>query len=208
MKTDKGLKKLAETLGDAIKQLSELSRPVEGWYNGERNELHLAYYDGVGFRYGFNRDGDWFCGAIGRRVLDHTLNRIDDDEVESRLIDEALRRGFVGTVGIEKFGNNGKPRILQPHGAPLMYFPESNKLTYFGWDIYKNGKWANIIENIERSKIEIKIGSIDVEISVSEGVSYKALAISVARVIKDEFGGHNIEPFMQELNKQFKSFIE
>lgn len=40
--------------------------------------------------------------------------------------------------------------------------------------------------------------------AVPDSYSYKALAVDIAKMIKDEYGSHNIKPFMKELSKLLK----
>ena len=43
--------------------------------------------------------------------------------------------------------------------------------------------------------------------AVPDSYSYKALAVDIAKMIKDEYGSHNIKPFMKELSKLLKEGV-
>jgi hypothetical protein len=45
----------------------------------------------------------------------------------------------------------------------------------------------------------------NITIEIKENTSYKELAEKIANIIKDDYGTHNIEPFLKELNKKLKN---
>ena len=60
------------------------------------------------------------------------------------MINEAEKRGLIAGVTI-KLGANDK-HALKSTGADYVYFSRLNKMTYYGWDIFKDGVWADIIK--------------------------------------------------------------
>lgn len=61
-------------------------------------------------------------------------------------------------------------------------------------------EFKNFINESKESDV-VKKGILKAINAVDENLSYKDFAIAVAKVIKDEYGTHNIKPFMEELHK-------
>lgn len=56
--------------------------------------------------------------------------------------------------------------------------------------------------NESKESDAVKKGILKAINAVDESLSYKDFAIAVAKVIKDEYGTHNIKPFMEVLHKE------
>lgn len=62
-------------------------------------------------------------------------------------------------------------------------------------------EFKNFINESKESDA-VKKGILKAINAVDESLSYKDFAIAVAGVIKDEYGTHNIKPFMEVLHKE------
>ncbi len=62
-------------------------------------------------------------------------------------------------------------------------------------------EFKNFINESKESDA-VKKGILKAINAVDESLSYTDFAIAVAQVIKDEYGSHNIKPFMEVLHKQ------
>ena len=163
MKQIEKLEKAKSQIQELIDELKKEQKPVAGWVVS--NLKHCGDYmaftsDGKTADFGFDCLGNWHVNEY--TDLKPSISGCvpaDPKEVEQRLIEEAKRRGFKEVVKIKDFYNNGGERVLRDNGAPITYFPDMNKLTYFGWDIFRKGKWAEIIE--EPLTLNGKEGSVD-----------------------------------------------
>jgi len=59
-----------------------------------------------------------------------------------------------------------------------------------------------LIEQTQADQLAPKINAAIT--SIDDSMSYVDFAQAVAKVLKDEYGTHNFEPFLQELNKQLR----
>ena len=72
-----------------------------------------------------------------------------------------------------------------------------------GSKAYKAAKKAG--DKLEKAKEGIREAVYDKLLkAVPDSYSYKALAADIAKMIKDEYGSHNIKPFIKELSKLLK----
>jgi len=92
----------------------------------------------------------------------NTLTPATDEEVETALINEAKKRGFKEGVTIKGMGSS-RNRTLDKGGFKTL---KSNNVLWwgsgsFGYDVFKKGKWATIIEqktDLTVAQIEEKLG--------------------------------------------------
>lgn len=117
------------------------------WYkNGNGKTLFL--YNGTDKRFGFNSKGEW-CYYIGN-AYDYSLIEATPQEVEAALICEWERLG--GGNGISIKSTSG---IIGLVSDGVYIFDKSfNKLYYGGYEIFDNGKFAQIIETITIQEAE------------------------------------------------------
>ena len=142
------------------KECPELFESKSGWYKdkNKENKEWLAYKDfETNKTYGINANGNWFEQKIALNV-DHNEYPATEEEVKEALIKEAKKRGFKEGVRIK---SAFKKEVYSE-------FEINNKICYdsinnglysnFLW-IFKDGKWATIINPIEEKikKYERKI---------------------------------------------------
>ena len=142
---------LKETFPEVFKTELEVGK----WYKMKGNTHFLCNFNGNignnGNSYGFNLNGEWMDNSMCFHNSD-TYVEATPEEVESALINEAKKRGFV--EGVEFIclisGKKGKtecPGFLY-EGA---YGKNSNSLetsfaeTSINGVLYKDGKWATIL---------------------------------------------------------------
>jgi hypothetical protein len=72
------------------------------------------------------------------------------------------------------------------------------------FDIYKWNRERHLIEaRLNESKADLAAKAIDQAIAkVDESLSYKDFALAVAKILKDEYGTHNFDPFMEVLHAE------
>ena len=125
-----------------------------GWYKDSQNEWCMFFQDGM-MEYGFNTDGNW------RGDIKHFYSPIysdykaTDQEVEEALIKEAKNRGF-------KEGNyKCLEGSIYKHSDDYKFY---GSLLVTGFVdgarnvLFKDGKWATIIETITKAEAEKELG--------------------------------------------------
>ena len=72
------------------------------------------------------------------------------------------------------------------------------------FDIYKWNRERHLIEaRLNESKADLAAKAMDQAIAgVDESLSYKDFALAVAKILKDEYGAHNFNPFMEVLHAE------
>ncbi len=129
------------------------SLSIGKWYKDTQSDFkRLVYISGEGNKiptgYGFDNNRDWTDSIQGFALSSYTLDEATDKEVEEALIKEAKKRGFKKGVKCKRLDN--------------FYYGEGDdeivgKITYDGnlsiktkndynFGIFKNGIWAEIIE--------------------------------------------------------------
>ncbi len=113
--------------------------------------------------YGFNFVGKW-QDEKDEFAFSHLENKTlaTPEEVETALINEAKKRGLYGNISIIT-PYDGTERRLKDNGSKFNYFENEKEcyLTYYGWRVFQNGKWATIIEQPTKmtvAEIEEKLG--------------------------------------------------
>lgn len=117
-----------------------------GWAKDihEMNEDWIAYYENDILKYGINANGDWFKSKSNANYNECESNRVaTEQEVETALINEAKKRGFV--MGCT--WDNGVFTALT--GYSFYYNFKYNNLTLQGATIFKNGIWKIVDEVLE-----------------------------------------------------------
>ena len=120
------------------------------WYKfGHRNSLMV--WNNQKNTYGFfdgKYDTDWSFSTKKATLA-------TDKEVGDALIKEAKKRGFKeGVQFIDVV--DGELEVVD--GNVYQYFPNIDSLTLNSDRIYKNGKWAEIIETITKEQAEKELG--------------------------------------------------
>lgn len=152
----------AEKKAQKIKeQLKELEQPElkNGWYSN--GSSCLTYYDFyTGTRYGFNYNS-WCDGDDANDYFSKGFDKpATQEEVEAALIAEAKKRGFKdeitdmgGFIGVDGLKKHGKSYMSGGYWS----FSD-NTLRCCGVPIFKDGKWAKIIE-----EPKVKINGYEME---------------------------------------------
>lgn len=148
MKEIEKIKKAMEALQKQITELEkgEVKYEVDKWYTspktGEAIFCVTRISGRVVYAYGINWKGEWKDGIDFSNITDDRV-KATDKEVEEALIKEAKKRGFKEGVTVTNiFGCKG---VI---GVDFYGFTEwsGGVLSYLGCYIFKNGKWATIIE--------------------------------------------------------------
>jgi len=152
---------------DAFPKLFVKEQYKNGWYkhqNGKHPDW-LMYNDFDSDEgYGFKLDGSWGSWGNDTYIVCHKLAPATDKEVEQALIKEAKRRGFKDGVklnvdGIGFYQGYGNDLIITDMNK-IVFNPDSNGLVArkqggdYNTAIFKDGKWATIIETITKAQAE------------------------------------------------------
>jgi hypothetical protein len=137
----------------------------EGWYKFNGCPDYLMYR-AESFLYGFRTNGAWIDHSPDDNGLSSAgkLTPATHEEVETALKAEAIKRGFKEGV---KFGNlsGGTSTAKFNVDNPKTFWNRSNACTMYrfnmsicnnGGVIYRDGKWAEIIDNPEVNEFTIK----------------------------------------------------
>jgi hypothetical protein len=128
---------------------------VGKWYKRNDNKIWFLteIREESSFGYGFNFEGNWSDISKGYNyTLDLTL--ATDKEVEEALIKEAKKRGFKEGV---KYNNFIANRVFTFRGG--LSYNNNNTLNDLNENtIFKNGKWATIVETITKEQAEKELG--------------------------------------------------
>jgi hypothetical protein len=135
------------------------------WVTDANENKWLMFYTKSGGRYGFDSNGDWYsCDKTHHTPDDNGRNtKATEEKVKEALISEAKKRGLVDGVVIRS-PHNGDTHKLRRTGADYTLLRDSSGsiyMTYFGWVIFKEGKWATIIEAKKQmtvSQLEEELG--------------------------------------------------
>ena len=127
------------------KQLKDLPSLEVGWYKHKNNSHKewLMYDDFKGNRFGFGITGVWSSNGCDIGYIEEYCEPATDKEVETALIKEAKKRGFKEGVKFKSVAGEHSYYtldILKP------YFDGERLYLSSCGVIFKNGKWAEIIE--------------------------------------------------------------
>ncbi len=112
------------------------------------------FEDGDVLGYGIAGDEDWCqCGIWGEADRFEGAP-VTDKEIEAALIKEAKNRGF--KEGIKYISINNS--IVNADYGCFIYSGSTNSLYFMGGMIFKNGQWAEIIEQPEYKVGDIVVG--------------------------------------------------
>ena len=140
---------LQEEQNVIIQSMKTEDKPVAGWYkdNGRLNESWLGYFDGKKFTYGFSGlTGEW-CGPENDYSHWRTgskLSPASPKEVETRLIQEAEKRGF--KEGVEFISTNGNQKHTLDSSSFIYEHLNDVGMVLGTSDVwfFAGGKWATI----------------------------------------------------------------
>ena len=129
-------------------------------YRNKNTYWIMNYQKGGNNCYGFNSIKDYgncYVMNSGTNWIPAT-----HQEVENALISEAKKRGFKAGVFVKRAGINKDAFNLSIPIDSFIYREENNGLdrkNCSGW-IFKNGKWAEIIETITKAEAEKLLNKI------------------------------------------------
>lgn len=157
--TEEQLEKLKNLNDSRVNEILKLGLKVGKWYKKKSYGDLMFYFNGKYTNknnennYGFDYDGV-FQKEIG--VHKHEVNEYygaTKQEVEQALIAEAKRRGFKQGVKVSRSWTNRKIVNIQDNNFRL---DDINTLLLYGYEIFKDGVWAEIIDDKSELKEEIK----------------------------------------------------
>lgn len=173
--TEKQKQQLIDLNDSRVNEIFELGLEVGKWYKKKDFGKLMFYFNGEfskrGYNpnYGLNYDGI-FSDEIG--VFKREVNEYYEathQEVAIALIKEAKRRGFNKGVKFKSLSENGKIRTISDKTRINYYIDESFLTIYTSkeeWEnkddvqsnptIFKDGVWAEIIDDKAELKQEIK----------------------------------------------------
>ena len=134
-------------------RLKEYEKEFTGWakvseehedYVG--NELWMHYYEDGIIKYGFDSNGEYKENNSGCKY-DITDVPATEEEVKQALIKEAIKRGF--KEGARFTHNEDVHAILKGDVSEIhsdFFEIKNNTFMIDGWEIFNDGKWAEIIE--------------------------------------------------------------
>ena len=140
--------------GSLVKELFpdvfEVELEVRRWYKSE--EYGLWFIEELidhsrEKSYGINKKGNWVKSGLRFKCNDY--KPATPEEVETALVNEAKRRGFVDGVTILSTGINGwKSDVFEPFSGVFSYKEKLNILecNYGNGHIFENGTWAEILQ--------------------------------------------------------------
>ena|SRR5690606_29726815 len=141
---------LDRLVSEAKRKLDDLVKPelkVGKWYKFDTPLFeYLLKYDGSDTACGF-ADGTWSSSWSFSKDVNQELAKGKEatpQEVEEALVKEAKRRGIVEGVSVIDL-DDGKDVLLQKGGGYILS-SMSNKLFAHGATVFKDGKWAEVIE--------------------------------------------------------------
>jgi hypothetical protein len=110
-------------------------------------------------QYGFTSTGEWsnHLGTAWFNSKSGTTNLMTEKEVGDALIKEAKKIGFKKGV---KFIDVVDGELEVVDGNVYEYYPNMDILTLNCDRIYKNGKWAKILETITKEQAEKELGKV------------------------------------------------
>lgn len=147
---------LKEWFPTAFKQELEVGK----WYKYKKEKRFICYITENG-RYGFDADGDWFKEIKSDNKFDEGYYLATPQEVGTALINEAKRRGFKDgcIINNSPLGFPDMPQKID--GDRLQWDGTYLNFGYRNHAIFKDGKWAEIIEQpteMTVAEIEAKLG--------------------------------------------------
>jgi hypothetical protein len=130
--------------------------PLESgrWLKNSDYPLWMVYIVGDGGRFGFNANGVWFnegSSASGVEICENILNSKNSsyatvEEVKTKLINEAEKRGFVKGVKFVSIADT--PSEVTYESPWFDGYKTKMMWNYAGGLIFINGVWAEVVKKI------------------------------------------------------------
>ena len=122
------------------------------WIKDDRSPEWMVFYTSDGYVYGISIDGDWYNKIIAffNPNSVETNRYATNEEIEEGLKKIAIKKGFVNIGEISFKNTRGYIHNKGSYNTVLntyTYFDMDNSLLLDGVEIFKDGKWAEIIEN-------------------------------------------------------------
>jgi len=150
--------KLKEWYPDAFKEVLEYGRYIKD----DNNPLWITFFKNENERYGLNGNGNWYEDRGYLNPNDDKNNRYaTPQEVQTALINEAKKRGFVEGVKINDiYGRKNYIKVSsnQFDYEKILTGEHVGKMALrdgYGNILFMDGQWATIIEQKEYTMQEI-----------------------------------------------------
>ena len=161
--TEKQKQQLIDLNDSRVDEILDLGLKVGEWHKGDKVLQSLIYITKITntsilnynrlYYFGF-LDGRWVENDfIANTEHEQSLIKATKQEVEQALIAEAKRRGFKQGVKVSRSWTNRKIINIQDNNFRL---DGINTLLLYGYEIFKDGVWAEIIDDKSELKEEIK----------------------------------------------------
>ena len=173
----KEIKGMQAKMDVLISKIEKNEKPVAGWYKGDLYcGSKLFYYDGLDALYGWLHGKVWFDTKRGYNIEPKVFNErfkpASPKEVETRLIQEAEKRGFKEGVMVDPIPNPHSEVIGKRRLDNGLHYKESVCSNYIHTDcgntvVFRDGKWAEIIE-----EPKLTLGCHEVTVSENGNIIY------------------------------------
>lgn len=122
-------------------------KELNKWFKDDTHPEWLVYYSENGKRYGFDSDGKWHGSLSKHNPYDDDRNReATKEEIETALIKEAEKRGYVKGAKVKSINDEGYIFTIER----FWHLDSWNKVWFNGEKrngyIFDSGKWAEIIK--------------------------------------------------------------
>jgi hypothetical protein len=157
---------LQKTLNEWFPELFEVKLEAGKWYNIDRSkEIKDDYKALVFFKgetkkaYGFDHGGV-YCNDYGSQStwsnLNYKITPATESEVKEALINEAIKKYKEGqTLKGVSTGTFKKIDIRIKDSEEFHYYFNRNELYVCGFQIFDNGKWAEIIKEPKKQYVDL-----------------------------------------------------
>lgn len=138
----------------------------DGWYKYDGYPKFMVYLKNIGkcneSRFGFDIYGTWFDEVVDKEDSLYGYIKVSDKEVGNRLFAEAERRGLVKGVKIKSDWILGGVSVTSIENTSYSY--SNNEVWTTGdcsYTLFKNGKWASVVEETPEQKVVKYAESVD-----------------------------------------------
>lgn len=138
--TEEQIRKIASQELD-IKDLFPEVFNFTGWAKDKNNKNWLGYYENNILQYGIDVDGNWLSIDNGSKYNPNTDRPATNEEVQTALVNEAKKRGFV--IGCKHTITNGDGEA-NALTESFRFDESNNKLFFNDLSIFQKGTWAEV----------------------------------------------------------------
>ena len=127
--------------------------PFDRWYVDDRFPAFICFY-GTHKTYGLSYAGDWSIWK-GVHVPDGNYKLATDEQILEKLSAYAASIGVKTGATIVSFIFQ-EPRLLELNNRGFVYYSEVNRLSFNGYYVMMDGKWATVVQQPKTVEEEIQ----------------------------------------------------